>query len=185
MTETQTLFNGRWLRLKKRDTWEYAERVNPGGAVLVVATTPDDEVLFVEQFRVPIQRKTIEMPAGLVGDRDGEAHETALESAQRELEEETGYRAEHMEWIMSGPSSAGMSTEEIAFVRATGLVRVGPGGGDASENIVVHHVPRTACARWLFEKAAAGYSIDPKLYAGLYFLTFNANGEPWPQANVG
>jgi ADP-ribose pyrophosphatase len=179
MTETITLYNGQWLRLKKRAQWEYAERVNPSGAVLIVATTPANEVLFVEQFRVPIQRKTIEMPAGLIGDQPGTLNETAIESAHRELEEETGYRAERIEWIMSGPSSAGMSTEEIAFVRAHGLTRVGAGGGDATENIIVHHVPQSQCAQWLVQKGIEGYSIDPKLYAGLYFLDYNAQGKPW------
>lgn len=179
MTETETLFNGRWLRLKKRGGWEYAERVNPGGAVIVVATTDADEVLFVEQYRVPIECLTIEMPAGLVGDLAGNAGERVVETAQRELEEETGYRARRIDFVMAGPSSAGMSTEQVAFVRARGLERVGPGGGDDTEQIVVHHVPRAGVAAWLAARSAAGYSIDPKLYAGLYFLERDARGEAW------
>lgn len=180
MTETETLFNGRWLRIRKRGTWEFAERTNPGGAVIVVATTDADEVLFVEQYRVPIECLTIEMPAGLVGDLEGQAHEGVVETAQRELEEETGYRAGRIDFVMAGPSSAGMSNEQVAFVRARGLQRVGAGGGDETEEIVVHHVPREGVAAWLAERAAAGYSIDPKLYAGLYFLERDARGVPWP-----
>ena len=180
MTETETLFNGRWLRIRKRGTWEFAERTNPGGAVIVVATTDADEVLFVEQYRVPIECLTIEMPAGLVGDLEGQAHEGVVETAQRELEEETGYRAGRIDFVMAGPSSAGMSNEQVAFVRARGLQRVGPGGRDETEEIVVHHVPREGVAAWLAGRAAAGYSIDPKLYAGLYFLERDARGVPWP-----
>lgn len=180
MTETETLFNGRWLRIRKRGTWEFAERTNPGGAVIVVATTDADEVLFVEQYRVPIECLTIEMPAGLVGDLEGQAHEGVVETAQRELEEETGYRAGRIDFVMAGPSSAGMSNEQVAFVRARGLHRVGAGGGDETEEIVVHHVPREGVAAWLAGRAAAGYSIDPKLYAGLYFLERDARGVPWP-----
>ncbi|HQX25310.1 MAG TPA: NUDIX hydrolase [Pseudomonadota bacterium] len=180
MTETETLFNGRWLRIRKRGTWEFAERTNPGGAVIVVATTDADEVLFVEQYRVPIECLTIEMPAGLVGDLEGQAHEGVVETAQRELEEETGYRAGRIDFVMAGPSSAGMSNEQVAFVRARGLQRVGAGGGDETEEIVVHHVPREGVAAWLAGRAAAGYSIDPKLYAGLYFLERDARGVPWP-----
>ena len=101
MTETETLFNGRWLRIRKRGTWEFAERTNPGGAVIVVATTDADEVLFVEQYRVPIECLTIEMPAGLVGDLEGQAHEGVVETAQRELEEETGYRAGRIDFVMA------------------------------------------------------------------------------------
>lgn len=182
MTDPETLFNGRWLRIRRRGTWEYAERTNAtGGAVIVVAVTPGDEVLFVEQFRVPIQQRTIEMPAGLVGDEDGLEHEGAVETAARELEEETGYRATRIDFVMAGPTSAGMSTEHATFVRATGLERVGDGGGTESEDIIVHRVPRATCAKWLAERRAEGYSIDPKLYAGLYFLERDAAGEPWPE----
>jgi ADP-ribose pyrophosphatase len=180
MTETVTLFNGRYIRVKCRDRWEYAERANPGGAVIVVAITDADEVVFVEQYRVPIEQKTIELPAGLVGDLDEHAHEGVVETAQRELIEETGYRAAKIEFIMSGPSSAGMSNEMVAFVRATGLDRVGNGGGDHTEQIVVHRVPRDRVAPWLAQKMREGFSIDPKLYAGLYFLDRDLEGRPWP-----
>ena len=44
------------------------------------------------------------------------------------------------------------------------------GGGDESENIIVHEVPRTQAGQWLFARAAEGYSIDPKLFAGLWFI---------------
>jgi len=183
MTDPETLFNGRWLRIRRRGSWEYAERTNAaGGAVIIVAVTPDDEVLFVEQFRVPIQQRTIEMPAGLVGDIEDLAHEGAIESAARELEEETGYRAARIEFVMSGPTSAGMSTEHATFVRATGLVRIGDGGGDEHEQIIVHRVPRATCAQWLAERLREGFSIDPKLYAGLYFLERDAAGQPWGAA---
>lgn len=166
----ETLCEGRWLTLRKRGRWEYAERNNPGGAVIIVAVTPEDRVLFVEQYRVSILKHTIEMPAGLVGDLADQPDESALLAAARELEEETGYRCGRVEFIHEGPSSSGMSTEMIAFVRAWDLVRVGAGGGDESENIRVHEVPRAEAGRWLFARAAEGYSIDPKLFAGLWFL---------------
>ena len=166
----ETLYEGRWLSLRKRGRWEYAERNNPGGAVIILAVTPDDNVLFVEQYRVSILQNTIEMPAGLVGDEIGMADESALLAAQRELEEETGYRCQRVEFVHCGPSSSGMSTEMITFVRASGLTRVGPGGGDETENIVVHEVPRREAGAWLFARAAEGYSIDPKLFAGLWFI---------------
>ena len=180
MTDPETLFNGRWLRVRRRGSWEYAERTNAsGGAVIIVAVTPADEVLFVEQFRVPIQQRTIEMPAGLIGDEAEFAHQDAEQTAARELEEETGYRAARIVPVMSGPTSAGMSTEHATFVRASGLVRVGDGGGDASEQIIVHRVPRATCAQWLAARMREGYSIDPKLYAGLYFLDRDAAGGRW------
>jgi len=166
----ETLHEGRWLSLRKRGRWEYAERNNPGGAVIILAVTPGDKVLFVEQYRVSILQNTIEMPAGLVGDMVDQADESALLAAQRELEEETGYRCQRVEFIHRGPSSSGMSTEMITFVRAWDLQKIGPGGGDETENIVVHEVPRREAGAWLFARAAEGYSIDPKLFAGLWFI---------------
>ena len=172
----QTLYTGKWLSLRQRGRWEYVERNNPGGAVVILAVTPADCILFVEQYRVSIQQATIEMPAGLVGDLPGQSDEGVLLAAQRELEEETGYRCARVEFVHQGPSSSGMSTEMIAFVRAWDLHQVGPGGGDATENIVVHEVPRHDANAWLFARAAAGYSIDPKLFAGLWFIEHAAAG---------
>jgi ADP-ribose pyrophosphatase len=166
----ETLFEGRWLSLRKRGRWEYAERNNPSGAVIILAVTPADKVLFVEQYRVSILQNTIEMPAGLIGDLADQTDENALMAAQRELEEETGYRCRRVEFVHCGPSSSGMSTEMITFVRAWDLEHVGPGGGDETENIVVHEVPRGEAGAWLFARAAEGYSIDPKLFAGLWFI---------------
>jgi len=166
----ETLYEGRWLSLRKRGRWEYVERNNPGGAVIILAVTPEDKVLFVEQYRVSILQHTIEMPAGLVGDEVDQADESALLAAQRELEEETGYRCQRVDFVHRGPSSSGMSTEMITFVRAWDLEKVGPGGGDETENIVVHEVPRREAGAWLFARAAEGYSIDPKLFAGLWFI---------------
>lgn len=166
----ETLYEGRWLSLRKRGRWEYAERNNPGGAVIILAVTPDDNVLFVEQYRVSILQNTIEMPAGLVGDEIDQADESVLLAAQRELEEETGYRCQRLEFVHCGPSSSGMSTEMITFVRAWELDKVGPGGGDETENILVHEVPRREAGAWLFARAAEGFSIDPKLFAGLWLI---------------
>lgn len=175
---TQTLYAGRFLRLLERDGWEYAERVNPQGAVVIVATTDDDRVLMVEQYRVPIQSRTLEFPAGLVGDEAGFADESWIDGARRELLEETGWLAERIDSIMSGPSSAGMSTEIMHFVRATGLRRVHEGGGAGDENITVHAVPRAQIARFVAAHMAQGYAVDPKVYAGIYFLDRDTAGEP-------
>jgi len=166
----ETLFTGKWLTLKKRGRWEYAARNNPGGAVIILAVTPDDKVIFVEQYRVSILQNTIEMPAGLVGDIAGSEEEDVLLAARRELEEETGYACGRIEFVHEGPSSSGMSTEMIAFARAWDLVKVGAGGGDETENITVHEVPRSEAGRWLFQRAQEGYSIDAKLFAGLWFI---------------
>ncbi|HEX7130132.1 MAG TPA: NUDIX hydrolase [Rhodanobacteraceae bacterium] len=165
-----TLFAGKWLTLKSRGRWEFVERNTRGGAVIIVAVTPQDNVLFVEQFRMAINTWTIEMPAGLVGDLEHASDEDFEQAACRELVEETGYACARVVHLHSGPSSAGMSTEMMHFVRALELRKVGDGGGDETEDIVVHEVPRAQAGEWLRGKAAEGYSIDPKLFAGLWFL---------------
>lgn len=166
----EVLHAGRWLTLKQRGHWEFVERNNPQGAVIIVAVTPDDRVLFVEQYRVPIRQFTIEMPAGLIGDAGHDGDNDAADTARRELEEETGWTCGRVELLHAGPSSAGMSTEMMHFVRAHDLRRVGDGGGDETEDIVVHEVPRNEAGRWLRAMSEKGYSIDPKLFAGLWFL---------------
>ena len=144
--------------------------------MIIIAVTPEDKLLFVEQFRIPMDAATIEMPAGLVGDID--AGDTLELAASRELLEETGWQAAHVEVLMIGPTSSGMSNEQIAFVRATGLTRIHAGGGDDSEDITVHEVPVADAPRWLAQKMAEGYSMDPKLWAGLWLLDHNPDGTP-------
>src|SRR5687768_14862649 len=107
--QTRTVYEGKWLRLCVRGQWEYAERTNEGGlAVIIVAATPERRVLFVEQYRVPVGAKTIEMPAGIVGDIH--AGETLELAAERELLEETGWQASRIELLLVGPTSSGMSS---------------------------------------------------------------------------
>ncbi|QIK81211.1 NUDIX hydrolase [Lysobacter sp. HDW10] len=172
---SELLYEGKWLRLVKRGQWESCERVHGEGmAVLIMAVTPNDDVLFVEQYRVPLGRRTIEMPAGLVGDEH--AHDTLEAAAIRELEEETGWRPGKVDVLLIGPTSSGMSNERIAFVRATHLVKVGEGGGVADENIKVHHVPRSEAPSWLMQKHAQGFELDLKLWAGLWMIEHNPDG---------
>jgi ADP-ribose pyrophosphatase len=170
----ETMCEGKYLRLVRRGHWEYAERTNAGHAVIVIAVTPERKLLFVEQFRVPMDAPTIEMPAGLVGDT--QADDTLEAAARRELLEETGWLADEVKVLMVGPTSSGMSNELIAFVRARGLARVHAGGGDDSEDITVHEVPVDDAPRWLAAKMAEGYAMDPKLWAGLWLLDRDPDG---------
>lgn len=171
MTDSaKTLHAGRFLRLMRRGRWEYAERVNPGGAVAIVAVTPDGELLLVEQHRAPLGHAVIELPAGLVGDEAGSEAESWESAAARELEEETGWRAGRFERLTEGPTTAGLSNETVTLARALDLTRVGDGGGDASEDITVHAVPVPEVPAWLAEREHRGLPPDPKIYAALYFI---------------
>lgn len=171
---TVSLHEGRFLALRRRGRWEFVERVNAFGAAVVIALTATDEIVLVEQYRVPLGCNCIENPAGLAGDQPGE--DDILMAAKRELLEETGFEAAHVELIMAGPSAPGMSSELLSFVRATGLKRVHAGGGDGNENITVHVVPMCDAAAFLAGKLQAGLQVDPRVYAALYFARYDIDG---------
>jgi ADP-ribose pyrophosphatase len=170
MNNDITRYAGRYLNLLERDGWEFASRSNASGVVVLVPITDQGEIVLVEQFRKPVDKSVIELPAGLVGDHE-DPDESILKAARRELEEETGFVAAQLELVMECPSSAGMSDEIVSFVLAGGLRRVGPGGGDDSEDIQVHIIPLEEVDQWLREQQAAGKPMDPKIYAALYWLS--------------
>ena len=156
----QVEWAGRFVQAKRRGRWEYAGR--PGGmrAAVILAVDAGD-VILVEQFRVPLGKFCLELPAGLIGDET--EGEEAIESAVRELEEEAGYRAAHWEELGEVWSSPGMLSESFTLVKATGLTRVGDGGGTDHEDIVVHRVPLSRIAETVAEHRARGHAIDVKL----------------------
>lgn len=177
----EILAEGRYLKLLKRDgRWEFAERTGDGRAVAIVAVTDEGNMLLVEQHRPPLKGRVLEMPAGLVGDQQEFVGESMEVAAERELLEETGYAAEQMELLTQGPPSPGALSETIAFFRASGLRRVGEGGGDDSEEIVVHEVPLDEVPHFLRDAERDGIVVDPKIWIGLFFL----GGTAAPQARV-
>ncbi len=161
-------YRGRFLGIQERDRWEYAFRTNASGVVVLVPVTDAGELILVEQYRVPVNGRVMELPAGLVGDNGnrGESLETA---AQRELIEETGYRAGYFDKLLTCPSTPGMSNEIVTIFFAGGLEQVGPGGGNGDEDITVHRVPLADASQWLEARMAEGIMVDPKIYAGLFW----------------
>ena len=156
----ETVWQGRFLEMKKRGRWEYVGRVGGVEAAVIIAID-QGHVILVEQYRVPLSRTCLELPAGLVGDED--EGETVEMSAARELEEETGYRPATCRSLGTFYASPGMVSECFTLVRAEGLTRVSEGGGTADENIVVHRVPIATIADFIAERRAAGVAIDVKL----------------------
>ena len=174
MIETETLYRGQFLALYRRDTWEFAGRVNANGAAFVLALTPAREIVLVEQYRLPLQARCIELPAGIVGDSAGGADETSASTAMRELEEETGFTGDRAELLLHGPTAPGLSSEMIDLYLVRDARRVGAGGGapDEGEDITVHVVPLADMQSFLQAQAAAGKCIEPRIYAALWFAEF-------------
>lgn len=159
----ELVWEGKYIVTKKRGRWEYVGRARGIHAAVILAVDDEDHVILVEQYRVPLGRKCIELPAGLVGDHDDVAGEDAAVAGARELEEETGYRAGRIEVIGEFYSSPGMVSESFTLLRAHDLAKVGDGGGVDSENIVVHRVPLAGIEASIAEWREQGYAIDVKL----------------------
>lgn len=177
MPTTEKLFETRWLRMERIGTWDFVRRPHSDACVGILAITPDDEVVLVEQFRIPPQRHVIEIPAGIVGDEEEHHGESLTDTAARELLEETGYRAGKIRHLIASPTSAGMTPEMTHLFLATELEREHQGGGVGCENIVVHHVPRAQLPQWLAEQEAQGKLVDFKIHASLW-LAANLSSSP-------
>ncbi len=166
----EILYEGKYLRFINDDTWEYVQRYSCTGIVIILALTPDSKVLFVEQYRHPVQQNVIEFPAGLVNDRKNKRKESNETAAKRELLEETGYEAKKIAHVFTGPASPGLCAEQVSFYEASDLKRRTKGGGDATENIIVHEVPFKKAHEWLLKMKKKGKLVDAKIFSGLYFL---------------
>ncbi|HEU0133879.1 MAG TPA: NUDIX hydrolase [Allosphingosinicella sp.] len=158
--EAEIVWSGRFIEAKRLGRWEFVSRTRGISAAAILALD-DGHVILVEQYRIPIASLCLELPAGLVG--DGEEGEEAGEAAIRELEEETGYRADRVVDLGRFHASPGMSSEGFTLLRAEGLSRVGEGGGVEGEDIAVHRVRLEAVADFIAERRSAGVAIDVKL----------------------
>jgi ADP-ribose pyrophosphatase len=154
-------WQGRFVTAWTRGKWEYAGRTGGIRAVVILAEHEGHYIL-VEQHRAPIGGPCLELPAGLVGDKDRGA--TIEGTAVAELEEETGFTAARIERLGDFHASPGMLSESFTLVRAHDVRRVGEGGGIAGEeDITVHLVPRAEIPDFVAAKRAAGVAMDVKL----------------------
>lgn len=163
----EVMWEGRFITAKRRGRWEYVGRARGIRAAAIIALDIDPDgtrhVILVSQYRVPLGRFSLEIPAGLVGDDAGGEGEDALTAAARELEEETGYRARNLEVLGEFYSSPGMVSEAFTLLKATGLDRVGAGGGTEGENITVHRVALRDLRRFVAEWRRAGHGVDVRI----------------------
>ena len=162
----EVMCEGKFVRALRRGKWEFAGRTNQIRAVVIIAEY-EGKVILLDQPRVPLEARCIELPAGLVGDVDPNA--TVEETAIKELEEETGFTAERIERLGDFHASPGMLSESFTLVRAHGVRRIGDGGGDENEDINVHLVARADIPNFIEQKRAEGFAVDVKL---LIFLGY-------------
>lgn len=156
----EIMWQGRFITAKRRGRWEYVGRARGIHAAVILAVD-DGHVLLVDQYRVPLGKRCIELPAGLVGDE--EEGEDAAVAAARELEEETGYRPGRIENKGCFYSSPGMVSESFTLFSAHDLEKVGDGGGVDNENIIVHRVPIASLMAQVEAWRDQGYAMDVKL----------------------
>ena len=161
--DERIVWQGDYITAKTRGRWEYVSRPRNIRAAGILAVDAQDHVLLVEQYRVPLGKYCIELPAGLIGDEAEFDGEDPLAAAGRELEEETGYRAAVLEDLGCFWSSPGMVSESFTLVRARELTRVGDGGGIGDENIIVHRVPLSDIRSFIDGKRADGCGIDVRM----------------------
>jgi ADP-ribose pyrophosphatase len=168
MAMPEKAWSGKYIEVVVDGGWEYVKRARDISAAVILAVTDDREVVLVEQHRAPLGRRCIELPAGLIGDET--PGEDAASSAERELEEETGFAAANWEELGEFASSPGMVGETFRLFRASGLKRVGEGGGVSNESIVTHVVPIADVPAFLARKRDEGCAVDVKLLAVLSLL---------------
>ncbi|MBN2878188.1 MAG: NUDIX hydrolase [Clostridia bacterium] len=108
--------------------------VNPDASA-IVPIDQDNNIIMVKQYRSSAEKVMLEIPAGKM-----EVKETAAECAQRELEEETGYKADKIQFLFSPMVSPGFSTERIHIFLATGLTfgQLNPDDDEFVETVSIH-----------------------------------------------
>ena len=156
----EVMWQGKYIRALKRGRWEYVSRVGDVRAVVILAEY-EGKVILVDQPRIAVGGRCLEIPAGLVGDDD--PGETIEGAAVKELEEETGFTASAIERLGDFHASPGMLSESFTLVRAHGVTRIGDGGGTKHEDIRVHLVAGDEIPAFIEQMRSEGFAIDAKL----------------------
>jgi ADP-ribose pyrophosphatase len=119
---TQIVYQGVFLQIRKDEarlpdgSLHVREWVAHPGAAAILALSDDGRILMERQWRYPMRQEYLEIPAGKI-----DAGESPLQTAQRELLEETGMRAEHWERLTVIHPAIGFSNEVIHLFLARGV----------------------------------------------------------------
>lgn len=165
------IYNGKIIDLEIHDVelpdgnTSKRELIYHNGAVAVCAITPNNEILLVKQFRKPVEKPLLEIPAGKL-----EKDEEREEAAKRELEEETGYIANELEFITNMYGSPGFSNEKLTIYFANNLSE-GELNLDEDEFVELHKVPVSEIKSLLDSQEIE----DAKTIIGLQYVLLNYN----------
>ncbi|PNZ30583.1 ADP-ribose pyrophosphatase [Staphylococcus petrasii] len=165
------IYNGKIIDLEIHDVelpdgkTSKREIVNHNGAVAVCAITPENEVLLVKQYRKPVEKPLLEIPAGKL-----EEDEEREEAAKRELEEETGYIANDLSFITHMYGSPGFSNEKLSIYFSDNLSE-GEMNLDDDEFVELHKVPIDKIKDLLDSDEIE----DAKTIIGLQYILLNYN----------
>lgn len=143
------------------------EYIRHPGAVVILPLFDDGTVLVERQFRYPLKRVFVEFPAGKI-----DPGENRLDSARRELEEETGYTASTWRLVTTIHNAIGYSDEQLFIYLASGL-QAGTARPDDEEFIQTFKVPVTELLEWV----KAGQVTDVKTVIGAFWLEKIATGQ--------
>lgn len=177
LTETEldaeTVYKGGFFNVQKDrvrlpnggvSTREY---IRHPGAVVILPLFDDGTVLLERQFRYPLKRVFIEFPAGKI-----DSGEAWLESAKRELEEETGYTASDWRYVTTIHNAIGYSDEQLLIYLARGL-KAGAVHLDEEEFIQTFRLPVAELLDWV----RAGKITDVKTVIGAFWLEKIVSGQ--------
>jgi ADP-ribose pyrophosphatase len=175
---SEIVYSGNFLTLRKDiarlpdGSLHSREYVSHPGAAAIAAVFDDERVLVVRQFRYPMGEVYIEIPAGKI-----DAGETALQTARRELTEETGYTAAQWAYLTSIHPAIGFASEEIKIYLARDLSG-GIARPDEGELLLVDAVK----LGWLIDEVNAHRIVDVKTQIAIHWLDGFVSGRTaWPE----
>lgn len=163
--ETEVIYEGKVVTLQVDEVLlpngkrSKRELIKHPGAVAVIPVTDDNKILLVEQFRKPLEKSLLEIPAGKLDD-----NENPLAAAVRELEEETGYTTRELSFVTSFYTSPGFADELIHIYITDKLIKLdNPPAGDEDEFVEVHELTLEEAKQYVIEEkihdAKTNYAI--------------------------